>query len=198
MEKKGGKRLSGAAGEAAPLSRAQQLWKDYGFMLITLAVVFVVFRIILQLAYVPSSSMEPTLPTKSLLVGWRLPYLVADPVPERGDVVTFYSDELEKLLVKRVIGLPGDHISFKDGYTYVNGEKLSEDYLPAQGITESVRTDFDVPEGHLFLMGDNRTGSNDCRYFSQPYIPVEKVQGKMLLVVSVGSGQTWQGIHVIT
>ncbi len=213
MQNKGGKRLAGSAGNDRPApaqgdpeqtrpdvpekSKARKLWDDYGYMLITLAVVFVVFRIILQLAYVPSGSMETTLPTRSLLVGWRLPYLVSDPVPERGDIVTFYSDELEKLLVKRVIGLPGDHITFRDGYTYVNGEKLAEDYLIEQGVTVSDRTEFDVPEGCLFLMGDNRTGSFDCRAFSQPYIPLEKVQGKMLVVISVGSDQSWQGIRWI-
>lgn len=99
--------------------------------------------------------------------------------------------------MKRVIGLPGDHITFQDGYTYINGEKLAEDYLPEQGVTISARTEFDVPEGCLFLMGDNRTGSFDCRAFSQPYIPLEKVQGETLLAISIGSAQSWQGIRWI-
>ena len=211
MQNKGSKRLAGGPEgdhpanlpqdapqpDAPQKSKARKLWDDYGYMVITLAVVFVVFRIILQLAYVPSGSMETTLPTKSLLIGWRLPYLVSDPVPDRGDIVTFYSDELGKLLVKRVIGLPGDHITFQDGYTYINGEKLAEDYLPEQGVTISARTEFDVPEGCLFLMGDNRTGSFDCRAFSQPYIPLEKVQGETLLAISIGSAQSWQGIRWI-
>lgn len=214
MENKGGKRLAGepenspavsgpesAGASPAPApekSRARRLWDDYGYMVITLAVVFVLFRVILQLAYVPSSSMETTLPTKSLMVGWRLSYLVADPVPERGDIVTFYSDEQGKLLVKRVIGLPGDRITFRDGYVCVNGEKLEEPYLPAQGITQSgSRASYEVPEGCLFLMGDNRTNSLDCRFFSDPYIPLGKVQGKMLLTISIGSEQSWQGVHWI-
>ena len=133
----------------------------------------------------------------AVLIGWRLPYLVSDPVPDRGDIVTFYSDELGKLLVTRVIGLPGDHITFQDGYTYINGEKLAEDYLPEQGVTISARTEFDVPEGCMFVMGDNRTGSFDCRAFSQPYIPREKVQGETLLAISIGSAQSWQGIRWI-
>lgn len=221
MEKKGGKRLAptggaqkppvttvppsapeGAAPENAaapaekPVSRGRKLWNDYGYLLITLAAVFVLFKVILQLAYVPTGSMETTIPTKTLLIGWRLPYAVADPMPERGDIVTFYSDELSKVLVKRVVGLPGEKITFKDGYTYINGEKLDESYLPEQGITDGERV-FEVPEGHIFLMGDNRPGSRDCRSFEQPYIAVDKIQGRMLVAISVGREQSWQGVRWI-
>ena len=112
MEKKGGKRLARkdtdrrreelpeavekpaeTEGDTArpEMSRGCRLWHDYGYLVVTLAVVFVLFRVLLQLAYVPSGSMETTIPTKSLLVGWRLPYVVSDPLPERGDIVTFWN-----------------------------------------------------------------------------------------------------------
>ena len=117
-----------------PKKRAAKFWSDYGYLLVTVAVVFVLFKVVFQLAYVPTGSMETTVPSKSLMVCWRLPYVVSDPVPERGEVVTFWSDEMGKLLVKRVIGLPGDEISFSGGYVYINGERLEEDYLPQQGI----------------------------------------------------------------
>ena len=218
MENKGGKRLARkdtdrrreelpeavekpaeTEGDAVgpQMSRGRRLWHDYGYLVVTLAVVFVLFRVLLQLAYVPSGSMETTIPTKSLLIGWRLPYVVSDPLPERGDIVTFWSEELDRVLVKRVIGLPGETVSVKDGFVYINGEKLNEDYLPVSGITQSEKTTFEVPAGHIFAMGDNRTGSFDCRAFSQPYIPLEKVQGETLLAISIGSAQSWQGVRWI-
>ena len=179
-----------------PVSRARRLWNDYGYLVVTLAVVFVLFRVLLQLSYVPSGSMETTIPTKSLLIGWRLPYVVGDPVPERGNIVTFWDEELGHVLVKRVIGLPGDSITFEGGFVYIDGVKLEEDYLPADGITKSDKS-FQVPEVCIFVMGDNRTGSNDSRLLQEPYIPVDQVQGRVLLAISIGSDQSWQGIHWI-
>lgn len=174
----------------------KRLWQDYGSVLITLAAVFVVFKFIFQLAWVPTGSMETTLPTRSLLLGWHLPYVVADPLPDHGDVITFWSDELDEVLVKRVIGLPGDTITYADGYVYRNGEKLDERYLPGQGITYC-DNEFSVPEGCFFVMGDNRGGSFDARYWDEPYITADNVQAKVLLCVSVGKNHAWQGVHLI-
>jgi signal peptidase I len=82
----------------------------------------------------------------------------------------------KKSYIKRVIGLPGEHIEIKNGKVYINGEEFEEEYLSSDVVTESdVFNDFIVPEGYLFCMGDNRTKSTDCRAFG--CIPYEKVEG---------------------
>lgn len=195
---KEGKRLEpgNTAPEAKEKWTLKRFWKEWGEVVLILAAVFVVFKFIIQIAWVPSGSMETTLPTNSAMLGWQLPYLVADPMPQRGDIVTFWSDELGKVLVKRVIGLPGDVITFAGGYVYVNGEQLDEPYLMAQGMTECDKT-FTVPEGCFFPLGDNRTGSWDARSWDNPYIPVSAIQAKPFVVISIGSGQSWQGVRLI-
>ena len=210
MRDKGGKRLAGGAPDGAAIaeqaaaggapagkSRWRRLWDDWGYLVVTAAVMLFLLRVLLQLIYVPTASMETTIPTRSLVVGWRLPYAVADPVPRRGAIVTFWNDEEGEVLVKRVVGLPGETVSFEGGFVYINGEKLDEDYLPVSGITQSEKDTFQVPEDCIFVMGDNRTGSHDSRYLREPYIPVSQVQGRMLLAISIGSGQSWQGVRWI-
>ena len=103
-----------------------------------------------------------------------------------------------KLLVKRAIGLPGDTVSFQDGYVYVNGEELDESYLPRQGISASgSRGEYAVPEGHLFFLGDNRTGSWDARSWDDPFIPVENVRSHVLVCISFLKGNSWLGIRAV-
>lgn len=83
--------------------------------------------------------------------------------------------------IKRVIGLPSDHVQIKDGNVYINGNILDEPYLQ-EGVTTTnmgkyAFTDLVVPENCVFAMGDNRDGSTDCRAFG--CIPLEKIEGKV-------------------
>lgn len=94
---------------------------------------------------------------------------------------SYYVLEANKTsFIKRVIGLPGEHVEIKHGRVYINGEELQEDYLQEGVITETKNKnleDFIVPEGYIFAIGDNRQGSMDCRHFG--CIPYEKIEGKV-------------------
>lgn len=84
--------------------------------------------------------------------------------------------------IKRVIGLPGDHVQIKNGKVYINEEELEEDYLQPGIITddaEGMFSDIIVPENTVFAMGDNRNSSVDCRAFG--CIPLERIEGKVLI-----------------
>ena len=84
--------------------------------------------------------------------------------------------------IKRVIGLPGEHVQIKDGKVYINGEELEENYLSENVVTESTDgafTDVVVPEGTVFVMGDNRGASSDSRRFG--CIPYDKIESKVCL-----------------
>ena len=96
------------------------------------------------------------------------------------DVINKDFLEVDKIsLIKRVIGLPGDHIQIKDGSVYVNGEKLEESYIRSEISTESfILNDFTVPEGYYFMMGDNRERSSDSRTLG--CIPKNKLEGRVV------------------
>ena len=83
--------------------------------------------------------------------------------------------------IKRVIGLPGEHVEIKDNKVYINGTELEESYLDSSVVTtacDGAFTDLIVPDGYIFAMGDNRPGSTDCRSFG--CIPLEKIEGKVM------------------
>jgi len=94
---------------------------------------------------------------------------------------TYYVLEIKKdSYIKRVIGLPGEHVQIKDGKVYINGEELQENYLQSGIVTDVLGVGFDdfvVPENCVFAMGDNRSHSTDCRSFG--CIPLKKIESKV-------------------
>lgn len=94
---------------------------------------------------------------------------------------TYYVLEVNKMsYIKRVIALPGEHVEIKENKVFVNGIELEEKYLQDGVITEAKNpflTDFVVPEGCVFAMGDNRLQSSDCRVFG--CIPINKIESKV-------------------
>lgn len=92
----------------------------------------------------------------------------------------YYVLEITKTsYIKRVIATEGQHVVIKDGKVFINDVEFKEDYLQPDVITESTEfTDFIVPEGYVFAMGDNRTKSTDCRAFG--CVPIDKIEGTVV------------------
>lgn len=138
---------------------------------------------------VNGASMEDTLHDGDYMFMARQAYHNHD--PEKGDIVIIQStldyerSDKGKLIIKRVIGLPEDIIEIKGDTLYVNGEQIQEDYIkdgitpagdiPAEG--ESLT----VPEGHFFVLGDNRCNSTDSRSSEVGLITKEDIKGKVVL-----------------
>jgi signal peptidase I len=94
----------------------------------------------------------------------------------RGAVVAADSHELGRRIVKRIVGLPGEHLRFEDSDLWIDGNLLKEPYA----IHASSRGDFYVPEGHYLLLGDNRVASNDSRAWRRPYVARSEIVGVLL------------------
>lgn len=149
-------------------------------------IVFCVFKLIILNGFIPSESMEPTLLTNNFVIANRLAYKSTP--PKRGDVIVIDSTEYQELLVKRVIGLPGDKIELKENKVYVNGCLLDESEY-AVGETKVLvpgHDSFEVPKDSIFVMGDNREHSSDARYWKNSYISYDDVVGKVVLEYSIG------------
>lgn len=157
---------------------------------VLLALVVKVF--LLQAFFIPSPSMYPTLKEGDRVLVNKLSYKLHD--VNRGDVVVFERPASEAPsaipeLIKRVVGLPGDAVTFRGGHVYINGEKLDEPYLP-EGVTTTAdfapnRCTVDapclIPPGEVWVMGDNRNDSKDSRYFGP--IPESSIVGRAFVIV---------------
>lgn len=146
---------------------------------------FLLLHVVISLRPVPTTSMEPTIPAHSVIAVWQLPFVLGNPVPSRGDVVVFYDAEDNYDAVKRCIGLPGDLISFRDGYVYLNGELLDETYLKEQGSTFCETAEFVVPENCFFAMGDNRENSFDSRFTEDHFYRLDAIRGRCIAVFHI-------------
>jgi signal peptidase I len=142
--------------------------------------------------YVPSASMEPTLHgcpscNNDHVLVQKLSYDFHD--PERSDIVVFenpggkWAKAPDKDLIKRVIGVPGDHISIRNRHVFINGAKENEPYVnkACHGTAPlGLKNGYRVPKGDIFVMGDNRCNSEDSRMFGP--VPIDKVVGKALII----------------
>lgn len=148
-------------------------------IVIALAIVLVITAVV-KPTIVKEHSMEPTLYENNYLLINKLAYKTGD--EKQGDIIVFKSglqDEKgnSKLLIKRIIGLPGDEVTVKDGNVFINGIRLHEEYLN-DGITTGEVIDYTVPEDHFFVMGDNRLVSIDSRDPSVGCVSEDAILGK--------------------
>jgi signal peptidase I len=123
---------------------------------------------VVQTFFIPSASMEPTLMVGDRILVDKLSYHLH--AVHRGDIVVFATPPGEdagpdvKDLVKRVIGLPGERISSASGQVVINGSPLTEPWLVPGTVTTGITTQT-IPAGEYFVMGDNRSDSQDSRFF---------------------------------
>ncbi|WP_369858028.1 signal peptidase I [Candidatus Thalassolituus haligoni] len=189
-----------------------------------LAIVFVLRSFIAEPFQIPSASMEPGLTEGDFILVSKFHYGLRMPVfgntlipvgePERGDVMVFFPPDDPRYFIKRVIGLPGDHIDYHNRQLTINGEKIATQALSGEpvyrpvkylveeslgehqatvqwvvgrpaGSTELVvwagpEGEWDVPQGHYFMMGDNRGNSSDGRVWG--FVPEKNIVGKAVAV----------------
>ena len=217
---------------AADADRPEPVLVDYARSFFPLIVIVLVLRSFVGEPFrIPSGSMVPTLLVGDFIYvnkyayGLRLPVVDTKILdlgePERGDVVVFrYPEDPSIDFVKRVIGLPGDHIEYRDKQLFVNGEPLPQTHLGAYGTypVQAVQLrnetigdveheiiimtgrdtgplEFSVPDGEYFVMGDNRDNSNDSREWGT--VPERNLVGRAVVVWMSwvpGEGPMWSRI----
>jgi signal peptidase I len=182
----------------------QVLFREYfeGILAATFLALFLRFFIV-SILYMPSTNMEPGLVPGDFIIGWRISYgfplplmkgeRINQKLPRRGDMVSlrFPGDE-EQLLLRRVIGLPGDKVSIKRGQLFVNGypaqiepnlESLPgarTSYAVKGGMGESDMAAVEVPPASLFVLSDNRDQADDSRSWGM--VPLSHIESRLSFV----------------
>ena len=205
-----------AGGEPAATSKRRRgPWyrETLGLILVAVVLALLIKSFVVQAFSIPSPSMHPTLIEGDRVLVDRVSYRFHP--PRRGDVIVFrnphpgpsHDDAFtafahwlgqglglaqggrDKDFIKRVIGLPGDTVEMNRGQVYVNGTALREPYIsPVRDM--AAYGPFVVPAGNLFVLGDNRTDSDDSRG-SLGFIPMDKVLGRAFLLLWPPSRAGW-------
>lgn len=149
--------------------------------IIFIVVVTVLFDLAIPRSLVDGRSMEPTFENGERLIVSRIHYLARE--PERGDVIVFNSlnpNEVGIMLIKRVIGLPGERIAFVNQQLQINGQIVDEPYI--KELCQAFRCDdedeWELGANEYFVMGDNRNNSQDSRRFGP--VPLEHIVGHVV------------------
>lgn len=184
--------------------KVEPRWRRTLRDILTIIVLFFVIRGTFAEAFViPSSSMEPTLQigdrvlVNKLSYGFRVAFvdtsLFLFDQPKSGDIVVFtqpddpdtlYTNESDKNIIKRVIAVPGDTVEVKGTKILLNGKQLDEEGRRVVWLRQGIK-DFGpvtVPDGEIFLLGDNRDNSRDSRFWDYPFIPLNRVKGRAFMI----------------
>lgn len=170
-----------------PFSWKREILSWIQILVVAALIAFVLNTFIIANSTVPTGSMENTIMSHSRVLGSRLTYKFSE--PRRGDISIFiYPDDKEMgkttYYVKRIIGLPGETVDIVDGKIYINGSDtpLDEPYLHEKmDMFGKESLHYRVPEGHYFMLGDNRNNSNDARFWKNKYVPEEDLVAKVYL-----------------
>ena len=144
----------------------------------TLLLTFFIFWLVNSLVgryRIDGNSMNPTLEDGQYLLINNLSYYLDE--PERGEIIVFHHPNSDLNLIKRVIGLPGDHVEILNERVIVNGVALTEPYIQA---SPNYNGSWDVPADQYFVLGDNRNSSSDSHTWS--FLPKENIVGKAMVI----------------
>jgi signal peptidase I len=194
--------------EESPKKKKGSLLRELPIlMVVAFAVALLIKTFVVQAFFIPSASMEPTLREGDRVLVEKLGYLAGE--PHHGQVIVFerdvggvvsiepeeglltdivdalkglfgFPDGTTQDFIKRVIAVGGDTIEGRDGTVFVNGEQVDESYLP-EGVETSVFGPIDIPEGYVFVMGDNRGNSDDSRSFGP--VPEDRIVGHAFVLI---------------
>ena len=187
---------------------------DYtGSFFPVLLLVFLLRSFLFEPFQIPSGSMIPTLEVGDFIVvnkfsyGIKLPIIGTEIVPlgepQRGDVIVFIPPNDSRYFIKRLVGMPGDHLQVINNQVFINGELLEQEFVASLGSSHQLRLeqtgdalhqiqvslpptitgrnfDTQISDGHYFMMGDNRDNSSDSRVFGE--VPADNIVGKAVAI----------------
>ena len=154
-----------------------EMWEWIKSIILAVILALVIRAFLVEVFLVQGDSMLPTLHDRERLLVSKIQYYYRE--PQAGEIVVFRATK-ERDFIKRVIATAGDEVRIAPDGVYVNGEKIREDY-----VLENARESYGpvlVPEGTVFVMGDNRNNSMDSRHPNVGFIELERIKGKAIFI----------------